>query len=255
MITPESNPAPEDPNKPKKAAKPRKKPDIIDADHRADLKVAADCHHQASISPHSNALLERKWTALKHQALGDSIDKSEILIQRIQNAVPDKETMTEEEVAARAVVFKVLAPIQKAAKLVFDTRGEAQRKKFGVGININKQPTPDLIITIAAIYDLIKPGPSNSAPVQGLDTLLPSEIEALHTAIETYKGKDFAQKDAAGLIARLKQELDTEINTVLNKARRDLQGRADLAFPHDRQPNPVEIRRAFHLPEDGQLAS
>lgn len=255
MITPDPNTAPSDPTKPKKATAPRKKPDIIDATHREAVTVAKDCHRQASNSGIASALLERKWTPAKHTALGTSILKCDDLIGRIQNAVPDKETMTEEEVAARADVFSVLAPIQKAAKLVFTTRGEAQRKKFGVGTGINKQPTPDLIITITAIYDLIKPGPSNSAPAQELDTLLPAEIEALHTAIETYKNKDFAQKDAQGLIARLKQELETEITTVLNKSRRDLQGRADLAFPHNRQPNPAEILRAFYLPEDAQLAS
>ena len=255
MITPESNPAPEDPNKPKKAAKPRKKPDIIDATHREAVRVAVDCHRQATLSGIANTLLERKWTLAKHAALGTSVLKCESLMQRIQNAVPDKETMTEGEVIARDEVFTKLEPIQKATKLTHTTRGAAQRKKFGVGIDINKQPTPDLIITVTAMYDLLKPGPNNTPAQEELDGLLPAEIEALHTTIKKYKDQDFAQKDAEGLIARLKQELDTEIKTVLNKARRDLQGRADLAFPHDRQPNPAEIRRAFHLPEDGQLAS
>jgi hypothetical protein len=255
MITPDPNTAPTEPTAPKENAAPRKKPDIIDSRHREALKVATDCHRQASNSGIASAVAERKWTPQKHAALGTSILKCERLIQRIQNAIPDKETMTEEEAAARTDLFAVLAPVQKAAKLVFTTRGEAQRKKFGIGIDINNQKTPDLINTLTAIYDLIKPGPSNSAPAQELDTLLPAEIEALHAAIEKYEDKDFAQQDAAALIVRLKEELDTEITTVLNKSRRDLQGRADLAFPHDRQPSPTEIRRAFHLPEDSQLIS
>lgn len=226
-------------------AKAKRKPaGIISQQILDDIALATKCHREATKSGIASALADGDWTLAEQTALGESVLKCNGLTDRIAPAKTFKKKRTKEEEAARASLLQALAVFQKGAKRNYPEPGAPERADFAVGLETDpsNESTSELMRICRAVLKLFPP--TGTAVLKGVKA---QHITALGDLIEQYENADFAQADAAGNTADLIKQLETEVKTKLNPARRDLQLAVDQIWFKGMQPNPEAIRRAFGL--------
>ena len=224
---------------------------LIDQGLEDDITLAEDCLQQSAKPEIAAALLIREWIPAEQSALVASAALCTDYKTRIKDLRTGKETRTDEEDDARAEILHALDPMLKGARRSHPD-GSAERKAYGIGTAISSHSTSDLLALVLYVSDQLQAVPSGAAPEDKLKGVLPAEIAALALLHKKYKNADWAQGDAETQAAQLLAKLKTEISTILNPHRRDLQGAADQAYTH-RDPVNAAQRKAFGLQADRPL--
>ena len=218
---------------------------MIDQELEDAIELARNSHREAAKSGPAAALAGRQWAAANQAALAASLARCDGLTDAIKEARTGTGARTSEENAARKELLIALDPIIKGARRTCPV-GSPERTAYGIGKTLSARSTRDLLGYAKYATSQLAPGENNAPPKAVLKGVLPAEIAAIGALAKKYKDADWAQGDARKTAAELLVQLRTEVETVLNPARRDLQGAADQAYTH-RNPLQAAQRKAFGL--------